>query len=63
MDTSAPKMEARPATVDAPQVGPVRQRPATPDTEDPFRLGFRERAVTTPDGRTVLEQYPTEILS
>ncbi|MCP4663743.1 MAG: hypothetical protein GY856_50815, partial [bacterium] len=54
MDTSAPKMEARATTVHAPRV--VRQRPASPGAEEPFRLGFRERTTTTPDGREVLEQ-------
>ncbi len=67
MDTPA-KMEARAATaavprrrestVPDPRARPVRRRPAPPDAEDPFRLGFRERAITTPDGRTVLEQTP-----
>ena len=66
MDTPA-KMEARAATVAVPRgrestgpdpgTDPVRRR-ATPGAEDPFRLGFRERAITTPDGRTVLKQIP-----
>ncbi|MCP4659747.1 MAG: Uma2 family endonuclease, partial [bacterium] len=29
-----------------------------PAGKDPLRLGFRERAVTKPDGRSVLEQIP-----
>lgn len=58
MDTSAPKMEARTTEVDSPRVSPLRQRPASPGAEDPFRLGYRERYVTTPDGRRVLEQVP-----
>lgn len=67
MDTPA-KVEARAATAAVPRkregtvpdswVGPVRRRPPPPGAEDPFRLGFRERAITTPDGRTVLEQSP-----
>ncbi|MCP4372197.1 MAG: Uma2 family endonuclease, partial [Deltaproteobacteria bacterium] len=31
---------------------------ATPGARNPFRLGFRERRVTTPDGRRVLAQIP-----
>ncbi len=58
MDTSRPKMEARAATAHAPRAEPVRQRPAPPAAEDPFRLGFRERMTTTPDGREVLKQIP-----
>lgn len=58
MDTSAPKMEARAATVDSSQASPIRRRPATPEAEDPFRLGFRERSITSADGRTVLQQIP-----
>ncbi|MCP4661532.1 MAG: hypothetical protein GY856_39525, partial [bacterium] len=58
MDTSAPKMEARATTVHAPRVGAVRQRPAPPGARDPFRLGFRERRVTTPDGCHVFAQIP-----
>ena len=58
MDTSAPKMETRATTVDAPRVGPVRLRPAAPGAKDPFRLGFRERRTTTPDGSEVFEQIP-----
>ncbi len=58
MDTSAPKMEARGTTVHAPRVAPVRQRLAAPAAKDPFRLGFRERLTTTPDGREVFEQIP-----
>ncbi len=67
MDTPA-KMEARAATVAVPRgrertppdpgVGPPRRPPAPPGADDPFRLGFRERATTAPDGRTVLEQIP-----
>ncbi len=33
-------------------------RPAAAGAAGPFRLGFRERAVTTHDGRTVLKQVP-----
>ncbi|MCP4657556.1 MAG: hypothetical protein GY856_19290, partial [bacterium] len=61
-------MEARAASVAVPRggrstppdprVGPLRRRPAPSVAADRFRLGFRERAVTTPDGRTVLEQIP-----
>ncbi|MCP4654122.1 MAG: hypothetical protein GY856_01755 [bacterium] len=58
MDTSAPKMEARGSTVYAPRVAPVRQRPPSVGAKDPFRLGFRERLTTTPDGREVFEQIP-----
>ncbi len=67
MDKPA-KMEARAATVAVPRgkegtgsdsrLAPLRRRPAASGTEDPYRLGFRERAVTAPDGRTVLEQIP-----
>ncbi len=66
MDKPA-KMEARAATVAVPRGresdGPdsrvvLRRRPAAPGAAGPFRLGFRERAVTTPDGRTVLKQIP-----
>ncbi|MCP4656237.1 MAG: hypothetical protein GY856_12565, partial [bacterium] len=39
-------------------MGPLRRRPAPSVAKDPFRLGFRERSVTTPDGRAVLEQIP-----
>jgi hypothetical protein len=58
MDTSASKMEARAPTADAPRAGQVRQRPASPGVKDPFRLGFRWRRTTTPDGREDLEQIP-----
>jgi len=51
-------MEARPATADAPRSGQVRRRPASPGAEDPFRLGYRWRYVTAPDGREALEQIP-----
>ncbi len=60
-------MEARASTVAVPRrestlpdsrVAPVRRPPAPPGAEDPYRLGFRERAVTAPDGRTVLQQIP-----
>ena len=63
-------MEASASTVAVPRresrvrdsrVDPVRRPPAPPGAEDPYRLGFRERAVTTPDGRTVLEQIPLTI--
>ncbi len=67
MDKPA-KMEARAATVAAPRgkdstvpdsrVGSLRRRPAAPGANDPYRLGFRVRAVTSPDGRTVREQIP-----
>ncbi len=57
MDTSVPKMEARAAAADAPRVAPARQRPA-PEAKDPFRLGFRERLTTTPDGREVFVRIP-----
>ncbi len=36
----------------------VRWRETSPDAENPFRLGYRERCITTPDGREVLEQIP-----
>jgi len=58
MDTSASKMEARATTADAPRAGQVRHRTASPGAEDPFRLGFRWRYVTGPDGREVLDQIP-----
>ena len=58
MDTPAHKMEARSATVHDPPVAPTRRRPATAGVEDPFRLGFRVRRVTRPDGGEVLEQIP-----
>jgi hypothetical protein len=51
-------MEARPATAEAPRSGQVRRRPASPGAEDPFRLGYRWRYVTAPDGREALEQIP-----
>ena len=50
-------MEARPATAGAPRTGQVRQRSAS-GAENPFRLGYRWRYVTGPDGREVLEQIP-----
>ena len=56
MDTSASKMEAR--ATDAPRTGQVRQRPASPGAKDPFRLGYRWRRITAPDGREDLEQVP-----
>jgi hypothetical protein len=58
MDTSAPKMEARASTVDAPQASRSRRRPTSPGAKDPFRLGFRWRRVSTPDGRDDLVQVP-----
>ena len=58
MGTSHPKMEASAATAEVPRTEPRRQPPAPPGAEDPFRLGFRERRVTTPDGRRVLVQIP-----
>ncbi len=66
MDTP-PKMEASASAVAVPRrestlrdsrEDPARRPRAPFGTEDPYRLGFRERAVTTPDGRTVLRQYP-----
>ena len=56
MDATPPKMEARAAK--APTVSPPRQRPAPPGAKDPFRFGFRERLVITPDGREVFKQTP-----
>ncbi len=51
-------MEARATMVHGPRVEPVRRRPAPPGAKNPFRLGFRERMTTTPDGREILEQIP-----
>ncbi len=58
MGTSHPKMEASAAGLEAHRAEPRRRPPATPGAEDPFRLGFRERRVTTLDGRRVLAQIP-----
>ncbi len=58
MATSHPKMEARSATLEAPRTEPRRQRSGPPGAKDPFRLGFRERRVTGPDGREVFKQIP-----
>ncbi len=58
MSTSHPKMEARSATLEAPRTEPRRQPPATPRAKDPFRLGFRDRRVSTADGREVWAQIP-----
>ncbi|HEX9734281.1 MAG TPA: Uma2 family endonuclease [Thermoanaerobaculia bacterium] len=58
MDTFASKMEARASTVDAPRAVRDRERPASPGAKDPFRLGYRWRRTTTPDGREDLEQIP-----
>jgi Putative restriction endonuclease len=58
MSTSVPKMEARANTGDSSLGGGGRQAPASPGAKDPFRLGFRWRRVTGPDGREDLEQIP-----
>ncbi len=65
MEASAPSVavpRGRKSAPPGPRVGPLRRRPApsvaTPPGKDPLRLGWRERAVTTADGRTVLEQIP-----
>ena len=58
MDTSPSKMEARFPTVDAPRAARGRQRPASSGAKNPFRLGFRWRYVTAPDGSEVLDQIP-----
>ncbi len=58
MDSSHPKMEASSATLEAPRTEPSRQRPPGSGARDPLRLGYRERLVTTPDGRAVWAQIP-----
>ncbi len=58
MGTSHRKMEASAAGLEARKAEPRRRPPAPLGGEDPFRLGFRERHVTTPDGRRVLAQIP-----
>ncbi len=58
MGTSHPKMEASATATEVPRTEPRRQPQAPPGTRDPFRLGFRERRVTTPGGRRVFAQIP-----
>ncbi len=58
MGTSHPKMEASAAAFEAPRTEPRRQPRDPPGARDSFRLGFRERRVTTPDGRRVFAQTP-----
>ncbi len=58
METTAATIQALRSTVPARRVPALRRRAAPPRRKDPFRLGFRERMITTPDGREVLEQIP-----
>ncbi len=58
MGTSHPKMEASAATAEVPRTEPRRRPPASPGARNPFRLGYRERRVKTPDGPEVLAQIP-----
>ncbi len=58
MGTSHPKMEASAATAEVPRTEPRRRPPASPGARNPFRLGYRERRVKTPDRPEVLAQIP-----
>ncbi len=58
METSVATIQAHWTTAPARKVPAVRRLETPPRPKDPFRLGFRERLITTPDGREVLEQIP-----